>query len=54
MIGGMQFQIAELSRNGKTTQTQLQNGAYEDLRQYATLYHQLMQSIRREKTILWA
>jgi hypothetical protein len=46
-------QIAELSRNGKTTQTQLQKGAYEDLRQYATLYHQLMQSIRREKTILW-
>ncbi len=46
-------QIAELSRNGKTTQTQLQKGAYEDLRQYATLYYQLMQSIRREKTILW-
>jgi transposase len=46
-------QIAELSRNGKITQTQLQKGAYEDLRQYATLYHQLMQSIRREKTILW-
>jgi transposase len=46
-------QIAELSRNGKTTQTQLQKGAYEDLRQYATLYHQLMQSIRREKVILW-
>jgi transposase len=46
-------QIAELSRNGKTTQTQLQKGAYEELRQYATLYHQLMQSIRREKTILW-
>ncbi|HEX9092002.1 MAG TPA: IS110 family transposase, partial [Anaerolineales bacterium] len=46
-------QIAELSRNSKTTQTQLQKGAYEDLRQYATLYNQLMQSIRREKTILW-
>jgi transposase len=46
-------QIAELSRNVKTTQTQLQKGAYEDLRQYATLYHQLMRSIRREKTILW-
>jgi transposase len=46
-------QIAELSRNGKTTQTQLQKGTYEELRQYATLYHQLMQSIRREKTILW-
>jgi transposase len=46
-------QIAELSRNGKTTQTQLQKGVYEDLRQYATLYHQLMQSIRREKAILW-
>jgi transposase len=46
-------QIAELSRNGKTTQTQLQKGAYEDLRQYATLYHQLMQSVRREKAIVW-
>jgi transposase len=46
-------QIAELSRNGKTTQTQLQKGAYEDLRQYATLYNQFMQSIRREKAILW-
>ncbi len=46
-------QIAELSRNGKTTKTQLQKGVYEDLRQYSTLYHQLMQSIRREKTILW-
>jgi transposase len=46
-------QIAELSRNGKTTQTQLQKGAYEELRQYAALYYQLMQSIRREKVILW-
>jgi len=47
-------QIAELSRNSKTTQTQLQKGAYEDLRQYATMYYQLMQSIRREKIILWS
>jgi transposase len=46
-------QIAELSRNGKTTQTRLQKGAYENLRQYATLYNQLTKSIRREKTILW-
>jgi transposase len=40
-------QIAELSRNGKTTRTQLQQRAYEGLRQYATLYHQLKQSIRQ-------
>lgn len=46
-------QIAELSRTGKTTQTQLQQGAYEELRQYATVYYQLMQSIRREKAMIW-
>lgn len=46
-------QIAELSRTGKTTQTQLQKGAYAELRQYATLYYQLVQSIRREKAIVW-
>ena len=45
-------QIAELSRNGKTTQTQLQKGAYEDLRQYATLYWQVTRAVRREKTIV--
>jgi len=46
-------QIAELSRNGNYTETRLQKGAYEDLRQYATLYDQLQRSIRREKAVLW-
>lgn len=46
-------QIAELSRTGHYTQTRLQQGAYEDLRQYATLYDQLQRSIRREKQVLW-
>jgi transposase len=46
-------QIAELSRNGKYTETRLQKGAYEDLRQYATLYDQSVQAIRREKQVLW-
>ncbi len=46
-------QIAELSRNGHYTETRLQKGAYEELRQYATLYDQLMQAIRREKNVLW-
>jgi transposase len=46
-------QIAELSRNGKYTKTHLQKGAYEGLRQYATLYYQSVQAIRREKQVLW-
>ena len=46
-------QIAELSRNGNYTETRLQKGAYEDLRQYATLHDQLAQGIRREKQVLW-
>jgi transposase len=46
-------QIAELSRNGHYTKTRLQKGAYEELRQYATLYDQLIQAIRREKNVLW-
>jgi transposase len=46
-------QIAELSRNGKYTETHLQKGAYEDLRQYATLYDQSVQAIRRERQVLW-
>ena len=46
-------QIAELSRNGHYTETRLQKGAYEELRQYATLYDQLIQSLRREKNVLW-
>ncbi|HEX7542100.1 MAG TPA: IS110 family transposase [Anaerolineales bacterium] len=46
-------QIAEISRNGNYTETRLQKGAYEDLRQYATLHDQLVQGIRREKHVLW-
>ena len=47
------FMIAELDRTGKYTETRLQHGPYEELRQYATLYYQLNKSLRREKTILW-
>jgi transposase len=46
-------QIAELSRTGHYTETRLQKGAYEELRQYATLYNQLVQAIRREEQVLW-
>jgi len=46
-------QIAELSRNGHYTETRLQKGAYEELRQYATLHDQLIQAIVREKNVLW-
>ncbi len=47
------FTIADLSRTGKYTETRLQRGVYEDLRQYATLYYQLMKNLRRERNILW-
>jgi transposase len=46
-------QIAELSRTGHYTETRLQKGAYEELRQNATLYDQTKQAIRRERQILW-
>ena len=46
-------QIAELSRTGHYTQTRLQRGAYEELRQYGTVYDQLQKSIRRERHVLW-
>jgi len=46
-------QIAELSRTAHYTQTRLQRGGYEDLRQYAALYDQLRQSMRRERQLLW-
>ncbi len=46
-------QIAELSRIGHFTQTRLQKGRYEEFRQYASLYDQLMGGIVREKNILW-
>jgi len=47
-------QIAELSRTGHYTETRLQKGTYEELRQYATLYNQLVQAIRREEQVLSA
>ena len=46
-------QIAELSRSGHYTQTHLQKGAYEELRQYAILHDQLIQAIMREKNVVW-
>jgi transposase len=46
-------QIAELSRTGHYTETRLQKGVYEELRQYATLYHQTMQAIQREEQVIW-
>ena len=46
-------QIAELSRNGHYTETKLQKGTYEEIKQYAVVYHQLSRSIRREQHILW-
>ena len=46
-------QIAELSRNGHYTQTRLQKGGYEELRQYATLHDQLIRAIVRKKNMLW-
>lgn len=47
------MQIAELSRNGRYTETQLQKGGYEELRQYAALHAQCLKSIQRERMILW-
>lgn len=47
-------QIAELSRTGHYTETRLQKGTYEELRQYATLHDQLVQAIRREEQVLSA
>jgi transposase len=46
-------QIAEISRTGHYTETRLQKGVYEELRQYATPYDQLVQAIRREEQVLW-
>lgn len=46
-------QIAELSRTGHYTETRLQKGGYEELRQYATLYAQTVQAIRCEKQVIW-
>lgn len=45
-------EIAELTRQGHCTQTRLQQGVYEELRQYATLYWQVKRELQREKTIV--
>ena len=45
-------EIGELARQGQCTQTHLQEGVYEELRQYATLYWQVTRAVRREKTIV--
>jgi transposase len=47
------FTIADLSRTGKFTETQLQHGAYAELRQYISLYDRLKRQIRREKQHIW-
>ncbi len=47
------FTIADLSRTGKCTETQLQHGAYAELRQYISLYYRLKRQIRREKQHIW-
>ena len=47
------FTIADLSRTGKFTQTQLQHGDYAELRQYISLYYRLKRQIRREKQHIW-
>ena len=47
------FMIADLSRTGKCTETQLQHGAYAELRQYISLYYRLKRQIRREKQHIW-
>lgn len=46
------FVIAELLRTGKFTETQRLQGSYAELRQYALLYRQLDQGIRRQRTRL--
>ncbi len=47
------FTIADLSRTGKCTETQLQHGAYAELRQSISLYYRLKRQIRREKQHIW-
>ena len=47
------FTIADLSRTGKFTQTQLQHGDYAELRQYISLYYRLKRHIGREKQHIW-
>lgn len=47
------FVIADLSRTGKYTDTQLQRKLFAELREYATLHDQLTRHIQREKNMLW-
>ncbi len=47
------FTIADLSRTGKFTETQLQHGVYAELRAYITLYYRLRRQICREKQYIW-
>jgi transposase len=47
------FTIADLSRTGKFTETQLQHGTYAELRPYISLYDRLKRQIRREKQHIW-
>lgn len=44
--------IAHLLRNGQYTETQLQEGAYAELRNYGQAHYRLGQSLTKEKTIL--
>jgi len=46
------FTIADLLRTGKFTQTQLLQGIYADLRQYAAMYERIRKEIGRRKTLL--
>jgi transposase len=47
------FTIADLSRTGKYTETQLQHGGYAELRAYISLDDRLRRQIRREKQYIW-
>jgi transposase len=47
------FTIADLSRTGKCTETQLQHGEYGELREYISLYYRLRRQICREKQYIW-
>jgi transposase len=46
------FEIAELLRTGKFTETRLLQGGYAQLRQYATCYYQLRQDVSRAENRL--
>jgi len=48
------FAIADLLRTGKYMETQLLNGPYAELRQYAWLYARFQKEITQQKTLLHA